>query len=88
MPRIVGVDVPNNKPTWIALTYIHGIGKTTSKEILEKTKIDESTRVRDLTDADLAKLQSQINEMEIPVEGELRRITRQNIRRLMEIKSS
>ena len=87
MARLAGVNIPDEKRVLIALTYVHGIGKTKSKEILESVKINESTRVKDLTEADLAKLQGKINDLEIPVEGELRRITRQNIRRLMDIKS-
>jgi small subunit ribosomal protein S13 len=87
MARIAGVDIPTEKRTVIGLTYVRGIGKTTSQEILEKTKIDPSKRVKDLTEAEIAKIQSAINEMEIPVEGELRRIISSNIRRLQEIKS-
>ncbi len=87
MARMSGVNIPDEKRLIIALTYIHGIGKTHSEEIVKKTGINESTRVKDLTDADLAKIQTVINELQIPVEGELRRIISQNVRRLMDIKS-
>lgn len=87
MARVAGVNIPDNKRVEIALTYIKGIGNTKSKEVLDKAKIDLSTRVRDLTESDLAEIQSAINDLEIPVEGEQQRIVRQNIRRLMDIKS-
>jgi small subunit ribosomal protein S13 len=87
MARLAGVNIPDEKRALIALTYVHGIGKDTSREILEKTGIDVSKRVRDLNEEDLAKIQNTIVEMQIPVEGELRRIVRQNVRRLMDIKS-
>ena len=87
MARIAGVNIPDEKVVEISLTYVHGIGRVRSVEILNKAGIDLITRVKDLTDADLAKIQKTINEMEIPVEGEQKRIVRQNIRRLMDIKS-
>lgn len=87
MARVSGVNIPDEKRVEIALTYVHGIGKKTAVEILKKAKIDKNVRVKDLKDADLAEIQKAINDAEIPVEGELRRIVRQNIRRLMDIKS-
>ena len=87
MARIAGVNIPNEKRAEISLRYVHGIGKIKSVEVLNKAGIDLNTRVKDLTDADLAKIQKAINELEIPVEGEQKRIVRQNIRRLMDIKS-
>jgi len=87
MARLAGINIPDEKRAVIALTYIHGIGKSTSQDILKLADIDESTRVKDLTEADLAKLQKVIIDMQVPVEGEARRIVRQNIRRLQEIKS-
>ena len=87
MPRIKGVDVPPQKRIEASLRYIRGVGPTKAAEILEKAKIDPSTRAKDLTDAQIAKLTSAINELGIPVEGELRRIVTQNIRRLQEIRS-
>ena len=87
MARLAGVNIPDEKRVEISLTYVHGIGKTKSVEVLEKAGIDKNTRVKDLSDTDLANIQKAITEMEIPVEGEQRRIVRQNIRRLMDIKS-
>ena len=85
MPRISGIDVPNEKRIEIALTYVHGIGKTKANIILGKAKIDKDKRAKDLTDTDLASIQAAINEIKIPVEGELKRIISANIRRLQEI---
>ncbi|MFZ5424710.1 MAG: 30S ribosomal protein S13 [Patescibacteria group bacterium] len=87
MARIAGIDIPENKRIIIALTYVKGIGKTKSKEILDACGINESIRAKDLSDADAAKITKKISELEIPVEGELRRIISQNIRRLKDIKS-
>ena len=87
MPRIKGVDIPNEKRIEIALTYIQGIGLTTSEEILEKVKVDPDKRAKDLSDSEIADLNSAISSMGIPIEGELRRIVTSNIRRLKEIKS-
>ena len=87
MARLAGVNIPDEKRAIIALTYIHGVGKTTSGEILKKSGINQSARVKDLSEEDLAKIQNTIVEMQVPVEGELRRIVRQNIRRLMDTKS-
>lgn len=87
MPRIKGVDIPSEKRIAASLRYIKGVGETTSDKILEKAGIDPDTRAKDLTDENIASLNATINEMEIPVEGELRRIVNQNIRRLQEIKA-
>lgn len=87
MARFLGMDIPDNKRIVIALTYLRGIGETTSKKILSETGISEDLRTHELTDADFAKLRGKIDEMKLPVEGELRRIINQNIRRLQEIKS-
>ena len=84
MARITGVDLPRDKRVEIALTYIYGIGLTTAKKILADTGVDPNTRVRDLTDADVTKLREYIDANE-QVEGDLRRETSQNIKRLMEI---
>ncbi|RME89166.1 MAG: 30S ribosomal protein S13 [Candidatus Hydrogenedentota bacterium] len=83
MARIAGVDLPN-KRVIIALTYIYGIGKSTSKKILEKAGVDENIRLNDLNDDDLAKLRN-IIENEYTVEGELRGKVQMNIKRLMDI---
>lgn len=84
MPRIVGVDVPNNKPSWIALTYIHGIGVFRSKKILAEAGIEETLRAGKLTEDDVSRI-SQIIDRDFEVEGPLRRRVSQNIVRLKDI---
>ena len=84
MARIAGVDIPNAKRVEIGLTYIYGIGRTTSNKILEKTGINPDTRCKDLTEEDVAKLRDEI-ENNYSVEGELRREVALNIKRLVEI---
>ncbi len=86
MARISGVDVPVNKPVWIALTYIYGIGRRTSEGIVRRARIRAGTRVRDLTDAELARVRD-IIEREHKVEGELRREVALNVSRLREVGS-
>ncbi len=85
MARIAGVDLPRDKRVEIGLTYIFGIGRTRSNEILEKTGISPDTRVRDLTDDEIAKLRDTIEKGYI-VEGDLRREVALNIKRLTEIR--
>lgn len=87
MPRISGVDIPNEKRIEIALTYVYGIGPVISKNLLNKAKVDLNTRAKDLTDENISAINQAIRELEIPVEGELKRMVTQNIRRLGEIKS-
>ena len=84
MARISGVDLPREKRVEIGLTYIYGIGLTSSKDILAKTGINPDTRVKDLTEDDVAKLREVI-EHEYTVEGDLRREVALNIKRLVEI---
>ena len=84
MPRLVGVDLPRNKRIEIGLTYIYGIGLTTSKKILAATGIDPNTRTDDLTEEELTKLRDYIQE-HLTVEGDLHREVSQNVKRLMEI---
>ncbi len=84
MARFAGTEIPNDKRIEAGLTYIYGIGPTLSKKILTTAGIDLNTRVRDLTEADFAKIRTSIAEFNIPVEGELKRIVSQNIRRLIE----
>ena len=84
MARIAGVDLPREKRVEIGLTYIYGIGKSKSQEILGKTGINPDTRVRDLTDEEVAKLRDVIDK-EYVVEGDVRREVSLNIKRLMEI---
>ena len=84
MARIAGVDLPNDKRVEIALTYIYGIGKTSSDRILKETQINPDTRVKDLSEDDIAKIRDQI-ENNHNVEGDLRREVSLNIKRLTEI---
>lgn len=84
MARIAGVDIPRDKRVEISLTYIYGIGLKTSQDLLEKTDINPDTRVRDLTDEEVARLR-EIIEREMTVEGDLRREVGMNIKRLMDI---
>lgn len=86
MARIAGVDIPREKRVEYALPYIYGIGLTTSQKILERTGIDPSTRVRDLTDDEVSRLRD-IIEKEMRVEGDLRREIALNIKRLIDIGS-
>ena len=85
MARILNVEIPNNKRVVISLTYIHGIGRTTSEQILKETKIDESIRVKDLTTEQITAIRTIAKEYK--TEGDLRRDVALNIKRLMEIKS-
>ena len=84
MARIAGVDLPRDKRVETALTYIFGVGLTTSKEILAKTGVNPDVRVRDLTEGDVARLR-EVLEREFRIEGDLRRQIAMNIRRLSEI---
>jgi small subunit ribosomal protein S13 len=83
MARIAGVDLPRDKRVEIGLTYIFGIGKSTSQNILDKTGINYDTRVKDLTEEEVSKLRNEIDKLE--VEGDLRREITMNIKRLKEI---
>ncbi|MBE6471515.1 MAG: 30S ribosomal protein S13 [Coriobacteriaceae bacterium] len=85
MARLVGVDLPRDKRIEIGLTYIYGIGLTTSRKILAETGIDPDIRVKDLPEEDLAKIRDWLNNSHIYVEGDLHRERSQNIKRLMEI---
>jgi len=84
--RIAGVDLPRDKRVEIALTYIFGIGLATSQKILGQTQVSPDTRVRDLTNTEVARLR-EVLEREYRVEGDLRRQINMNIRRLQEIGS-
>ena len=84
MARIVGVDIPNEKVSWVALTYVHGIGKKSAHDILENVGVAPQRRVKDLTDEELARITAEI-EKNYVVEGNLRRQVQQNIGRLKEI---
>src|SRR5262245_4408093 len=84
MPRIVGVDIPNDKRILIALTYIYGVGKYRAQDVLNKAGINASVRTKDLTDDELSRLNS-IVETSYETEGQLRRTIAQNIARLRDI---
>ncbi len=86
MARISGVDLPNEKRVEIALTYIYGVGRTISKEVLEKCGISLDTRVKDLTDEEITQIRNVLEE-EYKIEGDLRREVAMNIKRLVEIGS-
>jgi small subunit ribosomal protein S13 len=86
MARLSGVTIPDNKQVQIALTYIYGVGLKTSQAILIAAKIDPTVRVKDLTDAELSKIQDIINDG-YTVEGELQRIITANLKRLRDINS-
>ena len=85
MARIAGVDIPNDKPVGISLTYIYGIGRTTAAEICAACDIEVGVRVKNLTEEQLTKIRQEIST--IKVEGDLRREVALNIKRLMEISS-
>ena len=84
MARISGVNIPLNKRVEVGLTYIYGIGRSTSNELLAKSGVDPNTYVRDLTEDEVGKLRDAIDN-DLVVEGDLRRERSQNIKRLMEI---
>ncbi len=86
MARIAGVDLPNNKRTEVALTYIYGIGPARAQEIIKKSGVDPDTRVHKLTDEEIARLRN-IIESDYKIEGELRSEVALNIKRLIDIGS-
>ncbi|WP_182201166.1 30S ribosomal protein S13 [Paraliobacillus salinarum] len=85
MARIAGIDIPREKRIVISLTYIYGIGKSAAKEVLAEAGVSEDTRVRDLTEDELAKIRTAVDKR--TVEGDLRREVSLNIKRLIEIGS-
>jgi small subunit ribosomal protein S13 len=87
MARLVGVDLPREKRVEIALTYIYGIGRTTSKQLLEATGVSPDTRVHALTEDELVKLAKEIETRNLTIEGDLRREVQADIRRKIEIGS-
>ncbi len=86
MARIASVTVPSEKQVWIGLTYVYGIGRATSKAILAEAKIAPTTRVKDLTEAEIQKINDLINS-KYAVEGDLKRLVTNNIKRLKDINS-
>ncbi|MBI3920155.1 MAG: 30S ribosomal protein S13 [Armatimonadetes bacterium] len=86
MARVAGVDLPRDKRIEVALTYIYGIGQTTSKRIIDRVRINPDTRVHDLTEQEISRLR-EVLERDYQVEGDLRREVTTNIKRLIEIGS-
>jgi small subunit ribosomal protein S13 len=86
MPRIAGVDIPADKPIWVSLTYIYGVGPYNSKKMLKEAGIDSQRRAKDITEEELAKVIALIDK-DYLVEGALRRSIQQNIARLRDIGS-
>ncbi len=86
MARIAGVNIPTNKRVIIALTYIHGIGRTSALRIADKLGIDHARRVQDLTDEEVLRIREAID-ADFSVEGDLRRDTAMNIKRLMDLRT-
>lgn len=84
MARISGINIPLNKRVEVGLTYVYGIGRTTSNDILKRAGIDRDTYVRDLTEDEVVKIRDIVDE-DLIVEGDLRRERSQNVKRLMEI---
>ena len=85
MARIAGIDLPRNKNLEIALTYIHGIGRSTARKILKQAQVDFYRKTDQLTDAEMAKIREVIDQSNLKIEGDLRREVQANIKRLMSI---
>ena len=86
MARISGVTIPNEKQVWVALTYVYGIGPKSAGDILAKAKVERTTRVKNLTDAEISHIQEAIS-ADFVVEGELQRLVSGNVKRLKDIKA-
>ncbi len=84
MARIAGVNIPSQKPIWVSLTYIYGIGPTTSRRILSEVGVEPQKRTNELSEAELARIREKIDS-EYKVEGDLRREVAMNIKRLMDL---
>jgi small subunit ribosomal protein S13 len=84
MARIAGVDLPREKRVEVGLTYVYGIGRSTSRKILDKTGVDPDTKVRDLAEGEVGAIRTHVDQ-NLQVEGDLRREVNQNIRRLIDI---
>jgi small subunit ribosomal protein S13 len=83
--RIAGIDLPRNKNLEIALTYIHGIGRSTARKILQQAQVDFYRKTDQLTDAEMAKIREVIDQSNLKIEGDLRREVSTNIKRLMDL---
>ena len=86
MPRLLGVDIPNDRKAVVSLTYLYGVGQRTARDLCHKAAVDEDKRARDLTDEEISRI-TMILERDYIVEGPLRRQVQQNINRLRDIKS-
>ncbi|MDI6755672.1 MAG: 30S ribosomal protein S13 [Thermodesulfobacteriota bacterium] len=87
MARIAGIDLPRNKNVDIALTYIHGIGRSTARKLLQEAQVDGQRKTDQLTDAEVAKIREVIDKSNLKIEGDLRREVSVNIKRLMDLGS-
>lgn len=87
MARFAGTEIPNDKRIEAGLTYVYGIGPSLSKKVLTAAGINLNTRVKDLSESDFAAIRAKITEFGIPIEGELKRVVSQNVRRLVEVGS-
>jgi small subunit ribosomal protein S13 len=85
MPRLLGVDIPNDRKTVISLTYLYGVGNQTARDLCHKAGVDQDKRARDLTDEEISRIAA-ILERDYTVEGPLRRLVQQNIGRLRDIR--
>ena len=86
MPRVLGVDIPNEKPTFVSLQYLHGLGQATAMEVCQRLSLNPQRRARELSDDDIQRINSLLDN-EYTVEGQLRRQTQENIGRLKNIQS-
>jgi small subunit ribosomal protein S13 len=84
MARIAGVDLPRNKRTVVALTYIHGVGRSTADKVCAKLNVPDDKRIQDLTEEEVTRLREEIEKSGLPVEGDLRRVEGLNVKRLIE----
>ncbi|OGX17392.1 MAG: 30S ribosomal protein S13 [Omnitrophica WOR_2 bacterium RBG_13_44_8b] len=87
MPRILGIDLPKEKRTEISLTYLYGIGRSTSNKILKEAQVDPNKRAKDLTEEEISRIGATLQKSGLRLEGDLRRDISQNIKRLMDIGS-
>lgn len=87
MARIAGIDLPKNKNVEIALTYIHGIGRTTARKVLQMAQVDLAKKTDALSDVEVAKIRETIDQSNLKIEGDLRREVSTNIKRLMDVGS-
>ena len=85
MARIAGIDLPRNKNIEIALTYIHGLGRSAARKVLEQAQVDFTRKTDQLTDAEVAKIREAIEQSNLKIEGDLRREVSMNIKRLMDL---